>query len=395
MRRFTTTFPRCARYPELKSRRGRVLARLSIPWAVFISLLFATPAVAEEDPREAELAEIRRSIAQLETRVAEMRGRETSIEDRLRRVGVELELQEIQLTEATAAHELAVARAEGAETEIARLEVALAETRGDLGRRIAGLYRLGRQGYLRLFLSLDPDADLLPAIRQLRFLVRRDRTTIERYTETRDRLADERRRLAAERREMALWQEREQERRDSLAATRQRQQRLLARVSRQRQQLIEQARELQQKERRFARLIESLSGGLLKPLDGVPIQDFRGALDWPFRGEVTSPFGPRLDPRYRTEVPHNGIDVATATGAEIRSIFPGQVLYSSQFEGYGPMVVLHHPGRAFTLYAGLAELTVAKGDTLELGAVLGTATDVLYFEIRVDGKPHDPLDWLR
>ncbi len=358
-------------------------------------LFLAAPLAADGDAREAELAEIRSEIVRLEAQVTEMRGRETSIEDRLRRVNVELELQEIQLTEATAAYQLAAARAESTEAEIATLESAMAEIRDDLGRRIAGLYRLGRQGYLRLFLSLDPDVDLLPAIRQLRFLVRRDRTTIERYTETRDRLTTERQQLAVERREMALWQTREQERRDALATARRGQQRLLARVTREREQLAEQARELQEKERRFARLIESLSGGLLKPLGGEPIQDFRGALDWPFRGDVTSPFGPRLDPRYRTEVPHNGIDVATTAGAEVRSVFPGQVLYSSEFEGYGPMIVLHHPGRVFTLYAGLADLTVGKGDTVALGAALGTATDVLYFEIRVDGEPHDPLEWLR
>ncbi len=345
--------------------------------------------------REAELAEIRQQISRLETRVAEMRGRETNLEDRLRRVNLELELQEVQLEEATAAHDLAAERAEEAEVEIARLEVALAAIRGDLQRRMGGLYRLGRHGYLRLFLSMTPDVDLLPAIRQLRFLARRDQTTIEQYSVTRDRLAAQRQHLADERQEMALWQAREQERRDALAALRQRQQRVLANVARERQRLAEQARELQEKERRFARLIESLSGGLLTPLDGTPIQDFRGALDWPFRGEVTLPFGPRLDPRYRTEVPHNGIDIATAGGAEIRSIYPGQVLYSSQFEGYGPMVVLHHPGRAFTLYAGLAELAVAKGDTVELGAVLGTARETLYFEIRVDNEPRDPIEWLR
>ncbi len=362
---------------------------------LFLLLLVAAPTAAEPEAREAELAEIRRNIARLETRVNEMRGRETKLEDQLRRVNLELELQEIQLTEATAAHQLAAERSAATEAEIARLEIALDEINNDLRRRLGGLYLLGRQGYLRLFLSLDPDVDLLPALRQLRFLARRDRTTIERYTETRDRLAGKRRQLASERRSMALWRDREQERRDSLAAMRRRQQRTLAKVVDERRRLRQQAQALQDKERRFARLIESLSQGLLSPLEGTPIQDFRGALDWPFRGRVTSPFGPRLDPRYRTEVPHNGIDVATVAGAEIRSIFPGQVLYSSRFEGYGQMVVLHHPGRAFTLYAGLAELAVAKGDTLDLGAVLGTATEVLYFEIRIDSQPRDPLEWLR
>ncbi len=362
---------------------------------LFLLLLLTATAAAEPDPRAAELAEIRREIARLETRVSEMRGRETKIEDQLRRVNLELELQEIQLTEATTAFEFAADRSAATETEITRLETALIGIRGDLRRRLGGLYRLGRQGYARLFFSLDPDVDLLPALRQLRFLVRRDRTTIERYSETRDRLAGQRRRLADERQEMALWRTREQERRDTLATMRRRQQRTLAKVADERRRLREQAQALQEKERRFARLIESLSGGLLSPLEGVPIQDFRGALDWPYRGEVTSPFGPRLDPRYRTEVPHNGIDVATPAGAAVRSIFPGQVLYSSEFEGYGEMVVLHHPGRAFTLYAGLAELAVEKGEALDLGTVLGTATEVLYFEIRIDAQPRDPLEWLR
>ncbi len=360
-----------------------------------LAFFLTAAAAAEPDRREAELATMREQIGRLEARVVAMRDREASLEDRLQRVRVELELQEIRLTEATAAYQLAADRSAAAEVEIARLETALAEIREDLRRRLGGLYRLGRHGYLRLFLSLDPNVDLLPALRQLRFLVRRDRATLERFTETRDRLGEERLRLAAERREMASWQAEEQERRDALASVRRRQERLLARIARERERLAEQARELQEKERKLARLIDSLAGGLLVPLGGTPIQDFRGALDWPVAGAVTSPFGPRLDPRYRTEVPHNGIDVATDSGAEVRSIFPGEVLFSSTFEGYGPMVVVHHPGRVFTLYAGLTELSVGKGDALDMGAVLGLASELLYFEIRVENQPRDPADWLR
>ena len=106
-------------------------------------------------------------------------------------------------------------------------------------------------------------------------------------------------------------------------------------------------------------------------------------------------FGPRLDPRYRTEVPHNGLDVEVAAGTEVRAIFPGKVLYAAQFEGYGTMVVVYHSGRAFTLYAGLRSLAVAKDDMLSLGEVLGTAAETLYFEIRIDNQPEDPADWLR
>ncbi len=357
--------------------------------------LLAAPAVAQPDSREAELAAIRQEIARLEGRVAAIRGRETTLEDQLKRLELELELQEVQLSEATAAFELAADRSAAAEAEVERLETALAAIRGDLRRRLAGLYRLGRHGYLRLFLALKPDSDLLPAIRQLRFLVRRDQLAVERYTATRRALLTERERLAAERRQMELWRQREQERRDALADARRRRQRTLERMAGERRRLAARASALQEKERKLARLIASLVEGRLEPLGGTPIQDFRGALDWPFRGEVTSGFGPRKDPRYRTEVPHNGIDLATPPGARIRVVYPGEVLYASTFEGYGLMAVVHHPGKAFTLYAGLGELEVEKGDVLSLGQAVGTATDALYFEIRLENQPQDPLEWLR
>ncbi len=122
---------------------------------------------------------------------------------------------------------------------------------------------------------------------------------------------------------------------------------------------------------------------------------FRGVLDWPVKGKVTERFGPRLDPRYRTQVPHNGVDLATAPGADVHVVFPGKVLFAAPFEGYGPTVVVVHPGRVFTLYAGLQEIRVAKEGMVSLGDVVGLASDKLYFEIRVENHPDDPLSWLR
>ncbi len=95
-------------------------------------------------------------------------------------------------------------------------------------------------------------------------------------------------------------------------------------------------------------------------------------------------------------VPHNGIDIAVGgDGREIRAVFPGEVLFASQFEGYGQMVVVHHPGRVFTLYSGLSSISVTKGDVLPLGTVVGSAADQVYFEIRLENQAEDPLLWLR
>ncbi len=362
--------------------------------ALILAILAASSAgeTAERpDPREAELLRIRSEISGLRKRLADTRDRQEGLGGELRRTRLELELQESQLAEATAASDLAAARATAAEAKVAELETALTETRRDLRRGLHGLYRLGRQGYLRLFLSLEPGENLLPTIRQLRFLVRRDQASLERFVATREELGAERLRLAAQHQAMADWQQRETERRNGLVRLRRRQERLLARLEAERKRLAERTDALQEKERKLARLINSLASE--SPLEGTPIHDFRGVLDWPAPGEVAGRFGPRRDPRYKTEVPHNGIDLVLRS-PEVRAVYPGEVLFASHFEGYGVMVVVHHAGRVFTLYAGLRELRVAKGDVLSLGMVLGAA-DELYFEIRNENQAEDPLLWLR
>jgi septal ring factor EnvC (AmiA/AmiB activator) len=125
------------------------------------------------------------------------------------------------------------------------------------------------------------------------------------------------------------------------------------------------------------------------------MQEFRGILDWPVEGKVTAGFGHRLDPRYKTRVPHNGLDLATAQGSEIRVVFPGKVLFAAPFQGYGNTVVVQHPGRVFSLYAGLTDMRVSKEGMLSLGDAVGLSSDKLYFEIRVENRPEDPLKWLR
>lgn len=343
------------------------------------------------DPREAELLRIRREIEGLQKRLADTKDRQEGLGGELQRTRLELELQESQLAEATAALELAAARATAAEAKVAELKTALEGTRKDLRRRLHGLYRLGRQGYVRLFLSLEPGENLLPAIRQLRFLVRRDQISVERFVATREELAEQRLHLEAQHQAMAEWQQQESERRDGLVRLRRRQERLLAQLEAERKRLASRTDALQEKEQKLVRLINSLASEAA--LSGTPIQDFRGVLDWPAPGEVVGRFGPRRDPRYNTEVPHSGIDMVLED-SEVRAVYPGEVLYAAHFEGYGQMVVVHHAGRVFTLYAKLSELRVEKGDVVSLGTVLGAA-DELYFEIRHENQAEDPLLWLR
>ena len=390
---------RCA----VPSRGGRPApARLALFVLVLLPALApiaAAPLWAQESAREAELSRVRGEIRRLEGELRRLSARESGAAGELERVTVELELQQGQVAEARAAREVAGERLRASEAELRRLGGELEAVRSELRRRVGGLYRLGRHGYLRLLLSVETGADPLEAVRTLRYLVRRDARAFARYSEARDRVGAERETLAAWRDESQLWLEREETRRRELERVQRRQELVLARLGGERRTLTEQAARLEDRESKLANFIDFLvgrsNGAPPGPLAGRPIQDFRGVLDWPAAGRVSQGFGPRLDPRYGTRVPHNGVELTLTAGTEVRAVYPGKVLFASPFQGYGPTVILHHPGRVFSLYAGLSRLSVGRDAVVDLGDVVGTSGETLYFEVRVENRPEDPTDWLR
>lgn len=387
------TAPVQRRIPRRRLAAGLVLGTLLVS-----ALVFAVPPAPQSSgiaSREQTLAAVRAEIARLQARLAQEKQRRSGLQDELAASDLELQLEEARLAEAVTARELAARRAAASELEVARLEADLAAVRRELGVRLGALYRLGRQGYFRLLLALEPHRPLLPSLRLMRYLARRDRQTFDHYRASRSRLAGERDRLVAERGEREQWIVRVASRRRQLLEVRRRKAALLARMEQEGQALEARASALEERERKLSELLDLLYGRNPAGLAGTPMQHFKGVLDWPAEARVTTGFGPRLDPRYHTRVPHNGLDLGTEPGEEVKAVFPGKVVYAAPFQGFGNTVVVHHPGRVFTLYAGLTDLRKNAGDMVSLGDVVGLASSSLYFEIRVENRPDDPLSWLR
>lgn len=324
-----------------------------------------------------------------------MRSRRAGLTDELTRLDLELQLVGQRLAEAATARELLEQRIRTTEASVERLAAAERRAHQRLRRSLVGLYRLGRGGYLRLALSISSGDDLVHGVRVLRYLSRRDARAFERYLDARAALAVEREELGEQRRRLQSWIDGEDRRRRELQDLRARQAVLLARADAEQEGLTGRSRALEEHARKLSNLLDFLYGRTTGSLAGRPIQEFRGVLDWPAAGEVVEGFGPRRDPRYQTLVPHNGVALSTPPGAPVNAIYPGEVVFAALFEGYGPMVVVSHPGRVFSVYAGLDSLEVAQGAVVSFGQRLGRASDRLYFEIREQNRPVDPRTWLR
>lgn len=374
---------------------NRVLGPLLLAALLLVPASGAQQSAATAKAREAELAAVREEIGQLTAQLDDLAVRAYGIQGALEKVGLERRIQEQRVREATTAARLAEDRAAAAAERVAALEEELAGERRRLESRLAGLYRIGRHGHARLVFAMDAHADPLPAIRLLRYLVRRDASSIERFERLRAERDVERRELSARQDEAVEWLAQQSARRDELVLLEKRQAALLAGTKREESRIAERALELADRESQLARFVDSLYGRATRPLAGRPMTEFRGLLDWPVRGRITTGFGPRLDPRYRTRVPHNGVELETLPGADVVAVYPGRVVFAAPFSGYGPTVVVQHAGKVFTLYAGLATTAVSRDALVSLRQALGRAGDRLYFEIRVENRPEDPRRWIR
>lgn len=109
---------------------------------------------------------------------------------------------------------------------------------------------------------------------------------------------------------------------------------------------------------------------------------------------VVSGFGPRENPKYGTRTRNPGIAIACRPGSVVNAVGAGRVSYADHFMGMGRMVILEHGGGFHSVYARLAETRVTVGAQVREGQQVGISSDTLHFELRVGGKPVDPLDWL-
>ena len=121
-----------------------------------------------------------------------------------------------------------------------------------------------------------------------------------------------------------------------------------------------------------------------------------GTFIYPTKGVLTSKFGARWG---RT---HSGIDIGVSTGTSVKASADGKVTFSGTSGAYGKLIIIEHSKTMSTYYAHNSSLLVSVGDTVTQGqqiALSGATGNVtgphVHFEVRVNGKAVNPLDYLK
>lgn len=287
-----------------------------------------------------------------------------------------------------------------------------------LKRRLVNAYEHNDLGYLDVLLESRSFADFIERWNDIGFIVKANETTIRERRAAEAHVAGVETSLVSTQAALAQQQgqaDREHaaldalagERRNLLSAAQADQNRAQSEVVQYEEitaaeeaaleTLIRQKQAEEEARREAERRARQLAGEPVAPLGGAP-----GSVMWPVSGPISSGFGMRNHPVFGRFIMHAGIDIAAAQGTTIAAAAAGRIILAQSAGNCGNMITIDHGGGMATNYCHLSQIFVGVGQDVARGQAIGAvgmtgdATGPhLHFEVRIDGKPVDPLGYLR
>ncbi|MDI1300113.1 peptidoglycan DD-metalloendopeptidase family protein [Methylotenera sp.] len=132
---------------------------------------------------------------------------------------------------------------------------------------------------------------------------------------------------------------------------------------------------------------------------GISFAALKGKLRLPVRGDVTNRFG---SSREDSGISWKGLFIKANEGAEVKSVATGRVVFADWLRGFGNLIILDHGNGYMSLYGNNQAVLKQVGDNVRAGDVIasvgnsgGNQTNGLYYELRSQSRPFDPLSWSR
>ncbi|MGE5594054.1 MAG: murein hydrolase activator EnvC family protein [Betaproteobacteria bacterium] len=395
------------------------LAHVLIP-ALMAALFILSPLVVSGEPAS-ELSRKRDQLGDVNDQVQETKRQLLTVKQKEKGILAEIQKAEMELEKTRArlsslesqAKRLAQAVTQ-AERDLAAAEDDLAVARKRLDRtlsvlktRLRAMYMSGPADYLEVLFSAADFADFVTRFEYVEMLAEHDaecldevKAEVATIEAKMAQVADRKAKLQKEREDLARVQAQVKVQETQLAAKVREREAILARVQKERAQYEQALNELEEMSRELERAIRELQAREART--GKSLPRWTGKFLMPVKGRISSDFGMRFHPILGTSRFHSGIDIAVPSGTPVLAAADGVVIYSGWVSGYGYTVIIDHGGGLSTLYGHNSALlvksgqSVLQGDRIARSGSTGLSTGPhVHFEVRDNGTPVNPWQWLR
>ncbi len=349
--------------------------------------------------QQEKLQDINEEIQKITTQLTAIRQEKASILNDIYTLELEMDVAVIELKKINLLLAEAQGKIDRKQKEEAVLQAKIAHSQENVRRILRVLYKMGELGYVKLFINIGNldqlfrNYRLIVALMDDRVLeIKAIRLGLLRLQKIKAELKIELDRLFKLKNEKAVKLSR-------LSGLKQGKLNIISKINRQRDYNARLLEELKNEERNLTDFLNQKSGA--PSADTISFALLRGKLAWPLRGTIISSFGKKKSSRFDTYTINNGIEIKPLQSDEIKAVHDGEIIFCDYFKGYGNLLIIQHPGNFYSLYGHCEKFLKKTGDRVGSGDVVAWAGNsgslygkCLYFEIRKNLKPQDPLLWL-
>lgn len=381
------------------------LNKSRIGYRLFPSLLLAGlmaitgSAGAAANENEAEREKLRGRIDSLQQQLEQTRKQRDAAQAALRpverRISQQLRAQRKAREEIVTSNK----KLRGLRKQQQSSRVALTRQRQALARHAHAAYILGQQDQFKLLLNQQDPAAFGRVLTYYRIYADARASEMKEINQDLRQLSLMESRISRHTQNMQLVEDRYHRQSRELEKSRHTRATLLASLNREIRSGTQEISRLKRDEKRLDTVMTELPEAPSLDPNGQRFAGARGRLPLPVQGRVTARFGTR---RQLGDLKWKGIFLATPSGREVKAVFGGRVVFADWLQGYGLLLILEHGDGYMTLYGNNEGLIQQVGDKVEAGSVIALtgntgniARSGLYFEVRYQGKPKNPLRWCR
>lgn len=385
----------------------RLLKRARYAMAVLICLLSLTPyavfaASNEPDVSPKQLKALKNTISKLNSELSKAEGKKSELQNLLKknekqisRISKNIHNVQKQLNEAKS-------RLKELHKTKNKLELELKNQQSYLQKQVLTAYSLGRQPAVKVLLNLEDPQKIDRTLAYYDYFnkarakeIETYRSTIHQLTNTQNEIDKENETLIDARNQLVA-------NKSELNESQRARKRTLAKLNRSIKGKNRELNKLVNDQKRLEKLlkeVEKAIADLKLPEDSRPFSQLKSKLPWPTHGKVTAYYGSRLA---GGKLRRNGVIIETRSEAKVSAIHYGRIVFSDWIRGFGLMTIVDHGGGYMSLYGHNKSLIKDIGDWVRTGETIayagrsgGQKETGIYFEIRKNGRPQNPLKWLK
>ncbi|HQS37025.1 MAG: peptidase M23 [Methylotenera sp. 24-45-7] len=310
---------------------------------------------------------------------------------------------------------------------------ALAQQQQLLSSQLYQQYMHGEQSYVQMILQSEQPSLIARDIHYFSYIAKARTETIRKMQANLDKLNKLNQETAAALQQVAELKQKQIEERRTLEQQKLAKSKVVKSLSKQIATQRSEIKKLKRDEKRLAQLVERLAqAALAKPrlskklsskpntdnesagqnnqkviasnqtlpsdeVTGINFSALKGKLRLPVRGDVTNRFGGN---REDSGVSWKGLFIRASEGAEVKSVAGGRVVFADWLRGFGNLIIVDHGDGYMSLYGNNQSILKQAGDAVRGGDAIayvgnsgGNASNGVYYELRRQSKPFDPLSW--